>query len=121
MRYVLAAFALTVSLAACGGSDSETAPVEPGSVSPQQVADRLGCVGYGDQEAEELFAEKAGGCMVGDSVNENVRILTFANNESRDNFVTMAREFGNRYVVGDLFAVEVESPEAESVVTEKLG
>lgn len=49
-----------------------------------------------------------------------MRLLTFANNDARDNFEEIARQFGARYVKGDGFLVEVPSSTIEDEVENEL-
>jgi hypothetical protein len=109
---ILAAIVLSLTPGCGGGSGDST-------VVPRDVAEEIGCSSsYKDDTTEEFFVEAVGKCTF---ENEEIRLLTFANNEARDNFEEIARGFGGRYVKGDGFLVEVGSADAADHVEAELG
>lgn len=98
-------------LTACGGGGT----VE----DPEVLAEQIGCAdSYRAVSTNELLVESAGACTV---KGHKVRLLTFASPEARDNFKDVASQFGGRYVAGDTYLVEANSPEAERAVEAALG
>jgi len=92
-RWIVAVLAAAVSLlASCGGSD------EPANIT--DIAEQVGCENPSPASTEELYVREAVDCADGS------RVLTFASNEARDNFVEIAEEFGGVYETGDRYAVE---------------
>ncbi len=72
---------------------------------------------YRDSDREEWFVEKAGKCQVD---GQEVRLLTFANNEARDNFREVAEGFGGRYVEGERWLIEVPDQDVERTVAARV-
>lgn len=104
------AVVLLALLAACSGG---TAPD-----TPESLADELGCSdSFQNSSADELGVESAGECRVS---GETVRLLMFASDQARDQFVAVAQGFGGRYVTGPAYAVEVQSAKAEADVRAAL-
>jgi len=98
---------------ACGGGGGDA------TVVPSDVAEEIGCSSsYVDDTTNEIFVESVGECTFN---GDEIRLLTFANNEARDNFEEVASGFGGRYVKGDGFLVEVHSAEAADQVETELG
>lgn len=112
MNRHLAGLALLVALAACGGGGSD------GPVTPASLASDLGCSGFTATTTEELGVREVGTCSLDGS---SVRVLTFATNDARDTFVTVAQQFGGIYVVVDQGAYGVESQSAAEKVKDKVG
>jgi hypothetical protein len=102
-----------VFLAGCGGSDnSSSAPATTAATKPpsaqdiinQLTAAELTCSGVTPASDRQLGTREDVSCELrGESIN----IVTFNTNTARDQFLTVAREFGGIYVVGDLWAVGV--------------
>lgn len=111
IRTTAATLLALLALSACSGGDS--APD-----SPKALADTLGCSStYAADSTEEIGVEAVGTCEVD---GYDVRLLTFANDEARDNFVQVAEGFGGRYVTGPGYAVEAEGAAAEKAVREAV-
>jgi hypothetical protein len=95
-----------------GGAGSD------GGATPKSLADTIGCrASYIADTTDEVGVESVGECILGGG---QVRLLTFADDDARDNFVKVAKVSGNRYVIGPGFAVEVKSARTESAVKAKL-
>lgn len=82
---------------------------------PSAIAESLGCTGYADTESDELGVVAAGTCTY---EGEGIRILTFATEAARDEFVAMAEGFDLHYVKRPGFVVEAESAEVADVVND---
>jgi hypothetical protein len=81
-------------LAACGGNGgTEVQDIE-------QIAESVGCESPTPASTEELYVQDAVECADGS------RVLTFAHNQARDDFVEIAEGFGGMYETGDNYAVE---------------
>lgn len=101
-----------VALTACGGDN--TPP------SPGVLATKIGCT---DVEAStgsqmELGAREEVTCSLGD---ERLTILTYASNEPRDTAQEIAANFGGITVLGDRFAVRVDTQATAERVQEAVG
>ena len=113
-RAVIIGAAVLALASGCGGSSSGS------NVVPPDVAGAIGCTStYKDDTTEELFVEAVGTCAFSRE-GIPIRILTFANNEARDNFEEVASGFGGRYFKGDNFLVEVPSPDIAEQVKNEL-
>ena len=137
MRRIAAALLVVLAIAGCSSgtadtqperaTDSQTqAPVDDDpavetpqelSVLPADVGQRIGCEGFHEVEATEIYSEGAGECKVD---GHDVKVVTFSTNEARDSYVELGRANGARYVVGEGFAIEVDSPAAQKAVTSAL-
>jgi hypothetical protein len=81
-------------LAACGGNGgTEVQNIE-------QIAESVGCESPTPAPTEELYVQNAVECADGS------RVLTFAHNQARDDFVEIAEGFGGVYETGENYAVE---------------
>jgi hypothetical protein len=89
----LLAVAVLVTLAACGNDDAE-----PETIT--EIAEQVGCEDPQPASTEELYVQDAVECADGS------RLLTFASNAARDDFVEIAEHFGGSYETGDRYAVE---------------
>jgi hypothetical protein len=87
--------AAALLLAACGGGGNDT---EVQDIN--QVAEEVGCENPTPEPTDELYVQDAVRCADGS------RVLTFADNEARDQFVEVAEGFGGVYETGDNYAVE---------------
>lgn len=105
---------LAFVLAACGGGSAG------GEVRPAQVAKDLGCTSsYQSQDTEEtLFVRERGHCTVS---GEKVQLFTFSDNETRDQWLSVASKFGGRYVVVDRAVVTSDSTSAVDTAHDKIG
>ena len=93
MRTRIATAALL--LAACGGNGGGT---EVQDIN--EIAESVGCESPTPAPTEELYVQDAVECADGS------RVLTFADNQARDDFVEVAEGFGGVYETGDNYAVE---------------
>ena len=82
-------------LAGCGGGDGGTEVQDI-----EEIAESVGCESPTPALTEELYVQDAVECADGS------RVLTFANNQARDDFVEVAEGFGGVYETGDNYAVE---------------
>lgn len=105
---------LFVLLTACGGGDGGAPP------RPSELAEKIGCTNFeAETETKELGSREQGLCELGE---ETVFIHTYANNEQRDSIQEIAQKLGGGItVLGDRFAVRVDSQEAAEKVRQQIG
>ena len=103
-----------VLLTGCGGGGEDATP------TVAALAERLGCTGLEMDEAsqKELGAREDGSCMF---AGKRVSVLTYNSNSARDNMNEIAKEFGSISVLGDRWAVRVDSDALAGQVQAKLG
>jgi hypothetical protein len=92
MKTMIATVALL--MAACGSNGG----TEVQDIN--EIAQSVGCESPTPAPTEELYVQDAVECADGS------RVLTFANNQARDDFVEVAEGFGGVYETGDNYAVE---------------
>jgi hypothetical protein len=85
---------LALVLAGCGGGNGAE------RLTPEAVAEQIGCTGFASSETEEMFVSEQGKC---DLDGDEVIINMFSNNDARDNWVEAALQFGGSFAVGDRF------------------
>ena len=104
---VAALAALPLATAACGGASSFSDPAE--------LAEAVGCEDF-QPLAAVTGAEAGGSCTVltdpGNPPTEQVRLLTFADDGQRDDYIAPAVQDGAVFAYGDGWAAEVESANA---------
>jgi hypothetical protein len=109
---IVATVVLLAALPACSGGSSG------GNATPKSLADTIGCTStYIPDTTDEVGVKSVGDCVLN---REQVRLLTFADDDARDDFVKVAKGLGIKYVTGPRFAVEVHSAAVESAVKGKL-
>lgn len=110
--------AALVLLTACGGSP-EAAPA-PTPTKTQEIvkgstlAARIQCQLYErDSTSTELYVLEAGSCVFGQNDPEptRVEVRTFVTNETRDQWLAVAKTFAGPFAVGDRAVVYGEVPE----------
>ncbi|MFE9477408.1 hypothetical protein ACFYNM_02250 [Streptomyces spororaveus] len=118
--------AVCVAALLCGGCSSKaaaqhtpagsakTAAAGP-ATSLEQIATAIGCTAEVNVEAEEL---RQGGCQAGEVV---YRMVTFTAQEGLRSWLTEARMYGGRYLVGDRWVVTAPKEEALTALRGRLG
>jgi hypothetical protein len=117
----LLAIAALLAISGCGGSSERAAgtPQEAESArTPAALAKRLGCEStYVVDSTDEIAVEAVGICTF---EGQEIRLLTFANDEARDTFKEVAEQSGSRYVETKQALVEVEGEAVEKAVQARL-
>lgn len=89
------------------------------AATPGDLAARLGCTGsFTTEQSSELFVRESGRCSIDGS---DVTLYTYADNDSRDNWVKSAQTFGGVLVVGDRWTARAPSQAAAETVKGKIG
>lgn len=125
-RQALAISASLLMVAACGGGGekdtggSSSGGGDGGQVTVSATANELGCAPSVDAASDrELFVADSGTCSL-DGVE--VKIYRFSNNETRDNWIKTATQFGiGRFVVFDRGVVTSTDQGAADKVKAKIG
>ena len=104
-------------LVACGGGG------EGGGGTPtvQALADKLGCTGLkieAEDSQQELGAREEGSCAF---AGDEVTLLTYNSNSTRDAMNKIAKDFGGIAVLGDQWTVRVGTNAIAEQVKAKLG
>ncbi|RZS89692.1 hypothetical protein EV189_1463 [Motilibacter rhizosphaerae] len=98
-RWSLAALLLVAACSSGGGAGA--------GPSPAALAQEAGCATSTPAEGDlELYVRAEADCAAG---GEELAFRTFANNGNRDDWLNAARSFGGVFVVGDRWAVNVDS------------
>jgi hypothetical protein len=99
-------------LAGCGETDNSSSAHTTLATKPPSAQDiinklsaaELTCSGVTPADDPQLGTREDVSCELrGESIN----VVTFNTSTARDQFLTVAREFGGIYIVGDLWAVSV--------------
>lgn len=116
---VFAAGCTTVRVESSDPADSGVvSSVGPITVSDELTAlmSQVGCTEHA-QLGVEIHARETGGCKLG---AEEIAISLFDSETMRDSWVSDSKAGGRYYVVGDGWGAATESPDAASVIAEKL-
>lgn len=118
MTKTLPALALLLALTACGGgaSSSTGAKTSP-TLSPQQVAAKVGCLHW-HNDSQQMFTRSAGHCY---GVRGLYEVASFNDTAARDNWLDAAQGMGGVYLYGDLWVVAANTPAAAKVAQSKVG
>lgn len=120
MRRLVTAVAVS-SLVACGGG-GESGDGSSGRPTVAGIAAKLRAGGIvcdatsAPADERELLARDQGDCE-----SENLRIVIYNTNSSRDQAMKIGQEFGGIGVIGDRWIVEVPNDAWEEKVQEVLG
>ncbi|MGZ4663574.1 MAG: hypothetical protein ACXV5Q_00610 [Frankiaceae bacterium] len=114
-----AGLVLLVLVAACGGGGGGKS--DSGVLTAQSIADKAGCSSFTEDESSsrELFVADSGDCTLG---GDTVHVRTFTNNETRDNWLKVAKKFGgSRYDVANRVVAYGENQQTADALKAKLG
>jgi hypothetical protein len=82
------------------------------------LASRLGCSGFTQGTQIELFVREQGDCQFDGAT---VTLHTFTTGDAAASWLQVAQNFGGIYVVGDRWAISVDTQDKANAVRAKLG
>jgi hypothetical protein len=98
MRFIYRTAAVLAATPVIAGCRGGAEPAKPPDIAT--VAAKVGCASPTPEPTEEIFVHEAVRCADGR------RVITFGDNDARDNFRKAAQDFGGVYEEGNGYLVE---------------